>query len=212
MTLKKYFYILALLLLASCGKIDKPDDFSDNPDNPSNPVKDPSQARPRVDIIPMEPILKTDPTFTSYINYYISMARYHNTEVKLDNVPIVFGRTDHMGSRTLAYCVYLRNGQNAVVVNKDKWSLASELKRILIITHELGHCERGYAHTFEYVPEENLRPKSIMWGWAIKQDIFKVYFWSYFNNFFLEPDSHPKLKINRNYSNDGEAVKCTIEE
>lgn len=179
------FLVLCSLLLTGCGKPHKTRYYGDecDPSNPTIGCDDNSKKPPKIDPVPIVPIRETDSKLESYVREYVNEAYAFGVEVNLSKVAVVFGETSGRGSSILAYCSFNNSGQNVIVINESKWLSASEAKRKLILTHEMGHCERGLAHNWNFLPPE-LIPFSLMYPYALKDAVFFSNYRYYMQEFF----------------------------
>ena len=137
---------------------------------------------PKIDIIPAVPIVDSDYRLDSYVADYVRDAANNGMTVDLSNVPVTFGETASKGMNVLAYCTFLNNGQHVIVINEEKWRAMSEAKRKLVMTHEMGHCQRGLAHNTDFLPQEWI-PKSLMYPKA-NEKVFTANMDYYLHEFF----------------------------
>lgn len=79
----------------------------------------------------------TDPVFSTYLSDYTGATGWqvHST--------VNFGYVS--SDRAIAFCEV---GNHKIIVDRRKWYGLTEIQRKALVYHELGHCDRGYDHTW----------------------------------------------------------------
>lgn len=84
------------------------------------------------------------------------------------DIEIVFAKLERP---TVGLCHYLKYQNGSVQflkieIDHDYWQSTSEIKKEVLLFHELGHCVLGRKHTEELLG--NYSPKSIMYPWIFE--------------------------------------------
>jgi hypothetical protein len=203
--MKNLILTLLLVLNAACQQLHNPNYDPENlPEDSEGIVKTPKKEIAPINI-EFENSLELMPYFIKYLNYAADFGKNINTQ----NVVVTFGDTDWRGSKVLAFCAFLRNGQNVVFVNRDKFYASSQSRRELIIYHELGHCAQLRPH-FGYYFTDPFVPKSLMYQFALKRDVFEGSYEYYINELFNYQG--PMLQLPANRANRLEdVVECDLQ-
>lgn len=88
--------------------------------------------------------------FVPYVEKFIEAANAAQVTVSFDNVRIQFSEFGE--AQNLLGGVCQRTRFDNVIINRDNWEKASELKRTVIIFHELGHCLLKRKHVDAVTP------------------------------------------------------------
>ena len=84
-----------------------------------------------------ETTLKTDDVFEQYKQRFTI-----DTKLDASHISIIFGEMD---AKWYALCYYDSDG-NYIHINKTPWETLSDIRREILIYHELGHCLLGKDH------------------------------------------------------------------
>lgn len=95
--------------------------------------------------------VKIDPAFQPYVDQYL---RAKGAPLKYPEIQIRFA---NINDSAYAYCSY---GNRTILVNNYSWEGLSEINRLEVIVHELGHCDLDRPHDDD--EDENGNPVSIM--------------------------------------------------
>lgn len=207
----KYLILILnfLLLVTSYNACHLPVNPNYLPEDIKNDPVPPKTNRPNQVNINVEEPIETDVQLDPYVKEYLDYAYDAGLHIDMQNVAVAFGDTSGRGSRVLAFCAFLRNGQNVVFVNKEKFYNSSESRKVLIIFHELGHCAQLRPHSSQYLTEPFI-PRSLMYQFALKQDVFEENYNWYTHELFTY--TGPKIQLPTNRGNElNDTVECDLE-
>lgn len=102
--------------------------------------------------------INVDLELESYWLKFVEEAENRGVDLQLDTLDfsIGFAQLDSLNVTTAGKCYGLPGGD--ILIDVDEWESSDEVRRELLMFHELGHCVLGRHHTNPYgYLEENLR-------------------------------------------------------
>jgi len=123
---------------------------------------------------------KSDPYFDSYKEFFQNESGlYGETVISIWQIPIQFNTEE---SNTLGACYYYPDSHREITINTVHWFSITEIQRLSLLFHELGHCALDLnGHNDEVV--EGL-PVTIMSTYQSSSDLFIDYYDEYMMELF----------------------------
>jgi len=88
--------------------------------------------------------------------FVIEFENYYDVQVMVD-----FEFSDDLGSNTFGLCD-IHEGNPFIQINRDRWCESTDILRVVLVYHELGHCHFGLNHNHSMLSNGN--PVSYMWS------------------------------------------------
>lgn len=96
-----------------------------------------------------------DPEFQSYVDDYKKDKLYYLNSTKFKRLSITFRPLDNLDGvcEILSFNNIITKKETMsyrrIFVDPDTWSYSSNVERMLLIYHELGHCDLNLEHSYE---------------------------------------------------------------
>ncbi len=90
------------------------------------------------------PATEIDPEIQEYVDRFVEEAELRNVELDLKGLVARFNNIQ--GERVIGQCIVYTNDSREIVLDQQYWISNVDVKRELLVFHELGHCVLDLGH------------------------------------------------------------------
>lgn len=122
--------------------------------------------------------------FYKYVRDFLTYCHIYDKQVTVNNLTIGFGETKWLGEDTIGICETGWFTDPKITILHSYWDEASDIGRMLLMYHELGHCLLDRDHNYSLYLNHD--PVSIMFPYILSDVIYKRHTNEYIKELFNE--------------------------